>query len=69
MLRHVIFRDLRTLPTRLNPFWRYEGWKCQRSFRKVLMPHILQQIGSEQATTQKTVVSRSLGCRGCPAGN
>ncbi|KAK6198956.1 hypothetical protein LQW54_010230 [Pestalotiopsis sp. IQ-011] len=58
--KHFYFRTLWTLPKRINPFFRYEEWKCKQQLRKILVPRIKQQVGAEQSTTQKTVLQLAM---------
>jgi hypothetical protein len=57
---HVIFKNLSTLPRRIKPSYTLEEWRCNRIMRKILLPHIERQTGSEQSTTQKTVVQLAM---------
>lgn len=57
---HIIFRNLATLHKRLRPSYHLKEWRCNRVMRRVLMPHIIRQIGAEQSTTQKTVVQLAM---------
>lgn len=59
--RHQIVKSIRNLPTRLDPWWHLERWRCHRALRSLLLPHIQrlfldkdQVSGSKQKS--KTVI-------------
>ncbi|KAI1851593.1 hypothetical protein JX266_003055 [Neoarthrinium moseri] len=60
LVGQVQFKNLATLRRRLSPFYQYDGWRCRRQLRKILMPRIKEQMGAEQSATQKTVIQLAM---------
>lgn len=62
--QHLVFKSWASLHKRLNPFWQLDLWKCHRTLRRVMLPHIQKHIRGhslvKNSASQKTVLDLAL---------
>lgn len=60
LVSQFAFKSLLTTLRRMSPSYQLRQWRCQRALRRALMPRIMEQIGTEQPATQKTVIQLAM---------
>ncbi|POS76442.1 hypothetical protein DHEL01_v205151 [Diaporthe helianthi] len=62
--QHLVFKSWASLHKRLNPFWQLSLWKCHRTLRRVVLPHIQKHMRGhslvKDSESQKTVLDLAL---------
>lgn len=46
--RHLVFKSLAILHKQLNPFWHLEYYRCHRTIRRILLPHVHRHLPQNQ---------------------
>lgn len=62
--QHLVFKSWASLHKRLNPFWQLSLWKCHRTLRRVVLPHIQKHMRghslAKDSASQRTVLDLAL---------
>lgn len=62
--QHLVFKSWASLHKRLNPFWQLSLWKCHRTLRRVVLPHIQKHMRGhslvKDSASQRTVLDLAL---------
>jgi cytochrome P450 len=62
--QHLVFKSWASLHKRLNPFWQLSLWRCHRTLRRVVLPHIQKHMTrhslEKHSGPQKTVLDLAL---------